>query len=264
MVIDDLLKCMNIIGDDTIQRTQLIHRLSLVKAFQIQPGMRVLEIGCGQGDTTVALADAVGENGHVTAIDIASPNYGAPITLGQATHTIAQSVLGKRISFHLNTDLMDFEENEYDVAVLSHCSWYFNDPEQLLVYFKKLRKMAKRICIAEWDLSNISPSQMAHFSAVTILALHSEFVENDGNIQHLFDRYQLQSFLEKAGWHDVQTASIDATYLQDGEWEVDYAQYVQPSFQQTSSRIQALVNSLSANLKTDKVASLNSCVLSAI
>lgn len=64
---------------------QLQHRLELVAAFGIQKGMRVLEIGCGQGDTTVAIADAVGESGSVVAIDIASLDYGAPLTLGQAT-----------------------------------------------------------------------------------------------------------------------------------------------------------------------------------
>ncbi|MBB2480858.1 hypothetical protein H5P36_11700 [Bacillus sp. APMAM] len=47
--------------------------------------MRILEIGCGQGDTTAALADAVGVNGNVVAMDVASPDCGAPLTLGQAT-----------------------------------------------------------------------------------------------------------------------------------------------------------------------------------
>lgn len=101
---EHLLKCMKIIGDDTIQRTQLTHRIELVKTFQVKKGMKVLEIGCGQGDTTVVLADAVGETGHIVAIDIASPEYGAPITLGEAAETISQSPLGQRIDFHFETD----------------------------------------------------------------------------------------------------------------------------------------------------------------
>lgn len=35
----------------------------------IGPGMRVLDVGCGIGITTAALADLVGENGHVTGLD---------------------------------------------------------------------------------------------------------------------------------------------------------------------------------------------------
>lgn len=31
---------------------------------------------CGQGDCTIVLADAVGEGGHVDAVDPGSPDYG--------------------------------------------------------------------------------------------------------------------------------------------------------------------------------------------
>ena len=47
---------------------QMDHRLQLLNFWDIMPGSRVLELGCGQGDCTVPLADAVGENGHVDAV----------------------------------------------------------------------------------------------------------------------------------------------------------------------------------------------------
>ncbi|WP_313894079.1 methyltransferase domain-containing protein [Psychrobacillus sp.] len=47
----------------------------------ITEGSKVLEIGCGQGDTTAALAYLVGDTGFVHGIDIASPNYRSPVTL---------------------------------------------------------------------------------------------------------------------------------------------------------------------------------------
>ncbi|MFD1032356.1 class I SAM-dependent methyltransferase [Metaplanococcus flavidus] len=258
---DHLLESMKIIGEDTIQRTQLKHRLSLVKAFQLEPGMRILEVGCGQGDTTVALADAVGENGHVLAVDIADPSYGAPITLGEATETIAASPLGKRVTFKLETDLLDLQEEKFDVAILSHCSWYFRNPEELLSYLKKLRGMAQRICIAEWDFNFTRMGQRQHFAATAILALYSEFVDNTGNIQHVYDSLQLKSMLEEAGWRVKRTAVVDAGYLQDGAWEVDYAESVRPEFTSTPPRIQSLANSLYALLDGDEVESLDSVVL---
>jgi len=55
---------------------QMDHRLDLVSFWDISPGSRVLEIGCGQGDCTVVLADAVGESGHVDAVDPGAPDYG--------------------------------------------------------------------------------------------------------------------------------------------------------------------------------------------
>src|SRR5215470_16323318 len=41
----------------------------LIRESNIQPGMRVLDIGCGAGDVSMLLAEAVGPSGHVVAID---------------------------------------------------------------------------------------------------------------------------------------------------------------------------------------------------
>lgn len=238
---DHLLRCMKIIGDDTIQRTQLRHRLELVKAFNIKEGMRILEIGCGQGDTTIALADQVGDAGHVMAIDIAHPDYGAPVTLGEAADTIKASPLGKRITFSFETDLLDLTVDEpFDIAVLSHSSWYFRDPEQLQRYFAYCTKLAKRICIAEWDIHFTERTQLAHFHAVSILALYSQFIENDGNIQHVFSKEQLVQMLETAGWTPMDYKTVDATYLQDGSWEADYALSVEQDFAAAPPAIKTL------------------------
>ena len=63
-------------GHFHIVRPQIEQRASLIKTWGIKPGEKVLEIGCGQGDCTVVLATAVGEDGSVTAIDPASLDYG--------------------------------------------------------------------------------------------------------------------------------------------------------------------------------------------
>jgi ubiquinone/menaquinone biosynthesis C-methylase UbiE len=52
------------------------HRLELLSFWDIKAGSRVLELGCGQGDCTIPLADAVGETGHVHAVDPGAPDYG--------------------------------------------------------------------------------------------------------------------------------------------------------------------------------------------
>lgn len=261
---EHLLASMKIIGDDKIQRLQLKHRQSLVNAFGLKEGMSILEIGCGQGDTTVVLADAVGGKGRVLAVDIADPGYGAPVTLGEATSEIAASALGSRIDFKLQTDFLDLPEESFDVVILSHSSWYFRNPEQLLAYFKKMRRMAKRICIAEWDVNFTRMSQRPHFAAAAILALYSEFIDNEGNIQHVFNSLQLQEMLDAAGWTVRHTAVIDAGYLQDGKWEADYAKSVQPAFSGVPPRIQSLAASLYEMLEVDEEAeSLDSFVITA-
>ncbi|MCH7322042.1 class I SAM-dependent methyltransferase [Solibacillus sp. MA9] len=259
-----LLACMKIIGDDSIQRTQLTHRIALVEEFNIEKGMRVLEIGCGQGDTTVALADAVGQTGKVVAIDIAAPHYGAPITLGEASDTIKQSPLGSRIDFHYETDFLAFNTAEmFDVIVLSHCSWYFARPQQLHSYFMKMKSMTNRVCFAEWDVDYTEISQRSHFCAVNILALYSAFCGGDGNIQNVFHKAQIEEMLGQAGFVIQQSNTIDATYLQDGEWEIDYANELYNQLHQAPIAIQTLATSYYHLMNRDEAnrQSLNSFML---
>ena len=56
---------------------QAKHRSQILKHLHIKPGSsHVLEVGCGQGDATVVLAETLGENGQITAIDPAPLDYG--------------------------------------------------------------------------------------------------------------------------------------------------------------------------------------------
>ena len=73
-ILDTIVACMPQNGaNSTIQTVQTEHRLNLANFWNIKPGSKVLEIGCGQGDTTAVLAYLVGDEGFVQSIDIAPP-----------------------------------------------------------------------------------------------------------------------------------------------------------------------------------------------
>lgn len=65
----------------SIQHSQTLHRLVLLQHWDIAPGSKILELGCGQGDCTTVLAYAVGEQGRVVAIDPAELDYGASFSI---------------------------------------------------------------------------------------------------------------------------------------------------------------------------------------
>lgn len=254
----------NLFKENPIQQAQLQHRFSLVEAFNLPKGSNVLEIGCGQGDTTMAIAHAIGAKGKVVAIDNASRDYGAPFTLGQATDHILQSTLGERITFHLETDFESFDTStSFDVAVLSHSSWYFKEPKRLLLMLKKLKTMTNRICFAEWDLSFTELSQRPHFCAVSILALYSQFIDNDSNVQNLFDKQQIQQLLVLAGFEIEKRTVVDASYLPDAKWEKEYANIIRKEFIEAVSTMKPILDSYYnlMNVGVEEERSLNSFVL---
>lgn len=55
---------------DAGSRFEVEHHLEAIRRAQIQEGQRILEVACGTGRATVDLAQAVGEAGHVEALDL--------------------------------------------------------------------------------------------------------------------------------------------------------------------------------------------------
>ena len=72
----------------SIQHAQTDHRLELLQHWNIPTGSKILELGCGQGDCTTALAYAVGEAGRVVAVDPAQLDYGVSRCCAPVLHTL--------------------------------------------------------------------------------------------------------------------------------------------------------------------------------
>ena len=209
-------------------KTQLRYRVELVEFWGAGPGHRVLEIGCGQGDTTVVLADSVGSKGRVVAVDNGPTDYGTPTTLGEAHESIGSSPLGKQIEFHTSSDLLehhwDYPVHYFDLVVFAHCSWYMDSPKVLQRLFARVRPWSKRLGFAEWDPMPENVNQVPHLVAALVQAhVRTYWSEGGmGNVTSLVIPDQARSMAERAGWRvlkDQTTASSKA--LEDGRsWEI--------------------------------------------
>lgn len=150
------------------------HRLALIKAWNVAPGQRLLDIGCGQGESALVLAMAVGPSGHVTGIDDAAPDYGSPFNVSESHQHIAKSSLGPRITF-LRTDGSSLPQSPsapYDAAVLCHSLWYFPSRERVLSLFHALATARiPRLYLAEYSFQASDASQRPHILAAQAIAL---------------------------------------------------------------------------------------------
>ncbi|KAH7041560.1 SAM-dependent methyltransferase [Microdochium trichocladiopsis] len=231
-----------------VELVQAEHRIRLINAWNslsspaaavvIKPGARVLELGCGQGTATTVLAEAVGPDGHVDAVDPGSLDYGAPLTLGQAQKHISEnSPVGKRISWHQATPedfLASTKEVEdggkpqhWDVAVLAHCIWYFADSAVLASVLASLRGRVDKLLIAEHAMHATNPAAVPHVLSIVARGMSESFraqTESDENVRTPVGPRVIKEVAggqSGGGWKLVGETSVvpDAGML-DGSWEV--------------------------------------------
>jgi SAM-dependent methyltransferase len=212
--------------DPPTQHAQTRFRQGLAGAWTIPAGATVLEVGCGQGDTTAVLADAVGPAGHVVAVDIADPSYGSPITIGDSLAHLRSSPLGSRVEVHLRFDVLatSFPSNHFDYVVLANCGWYLPSLEHLHRLLSHVRPWASVLCLSEWDLTLTTPAQLPHLLAVLIQAQLEAYTPGNGNnIRTPFSRPTLDRVLTGAGYTVTASHVIDTAALRDADWEIHTA-----------------------------------------
>ncbi|THV98508.1 S-adenosyl-L-methionine-dependent methyltransferase [Aureobasidium pullulans] len=207
-----------------IQHSQTLHRLEILKNWNIPTRSRVLELGCGQGDCTTVLAHAVGEDGKVVAVDPASLDYGSPYTLGQAQNHISNGPLGDRIIWVQQSPLEYLSANhtKFDAAIFAHSLWYFPSPALILDTFRALKQYSKRLLLAEWSLVASHPSAQPHVLAVLAqAALECRKPESTSNVRTVLSPKRLTELAVAAGWQlDSETYVKAGDGLLDGQWEV--------------------------------------------
>jgi SAM-dependent methyltransferase len=229
--IDEILQYIHTGLDEKtykIQEIQTNHRLKLIKKWHIESGQKVLEIGSGQGDTTVALAHTVGGNGHITAVDIAPPEYGAPFTLGESMAKLKATPFGNIIEPYFSTNLLEdssiLNGKFFDAVVFAHCSWYFNSISEFIKLLEIIKRHTKKILYAEWNLFIRIPEQMDHFLAVMLQGILATFYESRMlNVKTLIGKQDILRIAEELHLAIEKDGTIDSGIMQDGRWEIDIA-----------------------------------------
>ncbi len=175
----------------------------LVDAVAAGPGRRVLDVGCGTGSTTLAVARLLGETGRCTGIDISGPMIAAAQARAEREHSAACFV-------RANAQVHAFEPSSVDTIVSRFGVMFFDDPIRA---FANLRRAASDggilQCVA-WRSPAENPFMTAAERAAAPLLPNLPARRPDVPGQFAFaDSDRVRAILDDSGWTAIQIRPLD-------------------------------------------------------
>lgn len=171
-------------------------------------GRSVLDIGCGTGATTVAVARKLGSEGRCVGIDISEP------MLTAARERAARESV--QVSFlHGDAQVYEFDPARFDTLISRFGVMSFEDP---VAAFRNLRRAAKNgaaLHMAVWRSPEENPFMIAaeHAAAPFLPDLPPRVPGAPGQFAFADERL-VRRILEVSGWTDVaiQPFDFDCTF----------------------------------------------------
>lgn len=174
-------------------------------AADARPGERVLDIGCGTGGTTAALARAVGAGGRVLGVDISEQLVGAASAQGLANATFE---IGDAAAW-------PFESGSFDLVFSRFGVMFFGDPVAAFANIRRAMRADGRLVFICWRTPPENP-----WAAVPMRAAqpHLPPIERPGPEdpgQYSFgDRARVERILTQSGFRDVAIEPVDRMLTQ--------------------------------------------------
>lgn len=117
---------------------------ALVEYARPEPGMQVLDLACGTGEPGITLAQRVGPEGRVTAVDLSRQ------LLDIAAQRAKSRGLMNFVTQQADAHHLPFSEPSFDLAACRFGVMFFADPRRALVELRRVLKPGARACFAAW------------------------------------------------------------------------------------------------------------------
>lgn len=164
---------------------------------------RVLDVGCGTGGMTVAIARRLAERGRAVGIDISAPMIGAALSRTERDGTSAGFVCADAQHY-------EFESGSFDTIVSRLGVMFFADPVAGFINLRRATVDGARLRFIAWRSATENPFMTTAERAAAPLLPELPARRPDGPGQFAFaDPRRIESVLRAAGWTQIDIRAVD-------------------------------------------------------
>jgi ubiquinone/menaquinone biosynthesis C-methylase UbiE len=171
---------------------------AMLDATGLQPGERVLDIGCGNGATTIEAARRVRPGGAALGIDLSS----RMLTL--ARERAAAAEMGEAEFLQADVQIHPFNEGECDVIVSRFGMMFFDDPYAAFANLARALRPGGRMVFVAWqDMTRSEWIMVPGAAAAAHVGLPQGIAPNAPGPFALADPDRIREILDQAGFTEL-------------------------------------------------------------
>jgi SAM-dependent methyltransferase len=189
----------------------------LVDAVAAQSAQQVLDVGCGTGATTLAMARQLAPSGRCVGIDISNPMIAVARSRAEREGSRARFVCA-------DVQTHPFEPAAHDCFVSRFGVMFFDAPVLAFANLRRAAKAGATMHFIAWRSPAENPFMTTAERAAAPLLPALPARQPDGPGQFAFaDRDRVRSILHDSGWTGIDIRPIDVTCTMT---ESDLSRYV--------------------------------------
>jgi SAM-dependent methyltransferase len=166
-------------------------------------GTRVLDVGCGAGSTTIAIAEMLGARGNCVGIDVSGPLIAAARERAERERSTASFI-------RADAETYAFEGSEFDMIVSRFGVMFFENPARAFANIQGSARPGADLRMLVWRSADENPFMTTAERAAAPILGSVPPRPSAGPGQFAFaEPNDVLPILEEGGWRDVSFRRVD-------------------------------------------------------